>query len=193
MARLRGLVESRSLNAAVTWTLVGVLVAGTLASLAVGDLLWAVFGATVVAVALVPTVVMRDASVLVAWEPLALAAVPLVAQWVGLFVTPLTYLSVAALALLVAVEIDSFSTAEMPPWFAVLFVVLTTLTVAGLWGILQYFSDVLLETSFLAGRVALMWELVGATGAGVAAGVLFHLYFQRYGSIGGSSAEVGGS
>ena len=61
MARLRGLVESRSLNAAVTWTLVGVLVAGTLASLAVGDLLWAVFGATVVAVALVPTVLRRDA------------------------------------------------------------------------------------------------------------------------------------
>ena len=193
MARLRGLVESRSLNAAVTWTLVGVLVAGTLASLAVGDLLWAVFGATVVAIALVPTVLRRDASVLVAWEPLALAAVPLVAQWVGLFVTPLTYLSVAALALLVAVEIDSFSATEMPPWFAVLFVVLTTLTVAALWGILQYFSDMLLETSFLSGRVALMWELVGATAAGIAAGVLFHRYFLESGPDVADSTEVGGS
>jgi len=193
MARLRGLVESRSLNAAVTWTLVGVLVVGTLASLAVGDLLWAVFGATVVAVALVPTVLRRDPSVLVAWEPLALAAVPLVAQWTGLFVTPLTYLSVAALALLVAVEIDSFSAAAMPPWFAVLFVVLTTLTVASLWAILQYASDVTLGTSFLAGRVALMWELVGATAAGVGAGVLFYLYFLESGPAVGDSAEVSGS
>lgn len=191
MARLRGLVESRSLNAAVTWTLVGALVAGTLASLVAGDLLWAVFGASVVAVALVPTVILRDESAVVSWEPLALAAVPVVARWAGLFVTPMAYLSVAALALLVAVEIDSFSAAEMPPWFAVLFVVLTTLTVAGLWGILQYYSDALLGTSFLAGRVALMWELVGATAAGVGAGVLFHVYFQRYGSDTTASAEVG--
>lgn len=193
MARLRGLVESRSLNAAVTWTLVGALVAATLASLAVGDLLWAVFGAAVVAVAIAPAALLRDGSVLVSWEPLALAAVPFAARWLDAFVSPMAYLSVAALALLVAVEIDAFSTTEMPPWFAVLFVVLTTLTVAGLWGILQYFSDVALGTSFLAGRVALMWDLVGATAAGVGAGVLFHLYFQRYAPPSARSREASGS
>lgn len=193
MARLSALVESRPLNAAITWILVGLLVAGTVASLVLGDLLWAVFGATVVAVALIPTVHSRDSTVLVAWEPLALAAIPLAARWTGLFVTPMTYLSVAALALLVVVEIDAYSSAEMPPWFAVLFVVLTTLTVAALWSVLQYFSDVVLGTAFLAGRVALMWELVGATGAGVGAGLLFHLYFHETESTLADSTGVSGS
>lgn len=190
MPRLRGLIESQSSNAAIIWLVVGTVVAGGLASLVAGDMLWALYSAAILVVALVPPVNARDPSVLVAWPPLALAAVPVVVRWVGVFAQPLSYLSVAALALLVVVEIHAFSSAEMPPWFAVLFVVLTTLTVAGLWGVLQYFSDLALGTTFLTGRTGLMWDLVAATAVGVGAGVLFEAFFREYGAVAEAADEV---
>lgn len=183
MPQLRRLIESRSRNAAITWLFVVVVAAGGIASLVAGDLLWAIYSTTIVAVALVPPVLARDPSTLVAWQALAVAAVPVVVQWAGVVPEPLSYLSVAALALLVVVEIHEFSAAEMPPWFAVLFVVLTTLTVAGLWGVLQYFSDLALGTSFLVDQEDLMWDLVGATAVGVGAGLLFEAFFREYEAV----------
>jgi hypothetical protein len=183
MPQLRGLIESETGNAAMTWLLIALVAAGGIASLVAGDLLWAVYSAAIVAVALVPPILARDLSVLVVWQALAIAAVPVVIQWAGVVPEPLSYLSVAALALLVVVEIHEFSAAEMPPWFAVLFVVLTTLTVAGLWGVLQYFSDVALGTSFLVDQEDLMWDLVGATAVGIGAGLVFEAFFREYDEV----------
>ena len=190
MTRLRELITSGPRNAAATWLLIAAVATGGVASLAVGDLLWAVYSAAIVVVALVPLVRARDPSVLVAWPPLAVAAVPVVVRWAGVFDESISYLSVAALALLVVVEVHAFSDAEMPPWFAVLFVVLTTLTVAGLWGVLQYVSDLALGTSFLAGRAELMWDLVAATAVGIGAGVLFEAFFREYGTLAEVAEEV---
>lgn len=186
MLQLRGLIESRTHNAVATWSLVVIVVSGGVASLVAGNLLWAVYSAAIVAVALVPPALARDPSVLVVWPPLALAAAPVVARWAGVVPEFLSYLSVAALALLVVVEVHVFSSAEMPPWFAVLFVVLTTMTVAGLWGVLQYFSDVALGTSFLTNRTELMWDLVAATVVGVGAGVVFEAFFREYDAVAAS-------
>lgn len=179
MSRIAALVESRTLNAAVAWGLVALLAIVAAASAAAGDYLWTVYAAAVVAVALIPAAVTGEGAVLVSWEVLALAALPVLAQRFGVVSEPLTYLSVAALALLVAVEIEVFSSAEMPSWFAVLFVVLTTLAAAGVWGILQYVSDVTLGTTFVPGQTELMWDLVAATAFGVGAGVAFELYFRE--------------
>lgn len=182
MSRIAVALESGSTNAAAAWLLVAVLSVGAVANALEGDFLWTVYAAAVVAVALVPVALTGDASTLVSWDVLALAALPVLARRVGVVAEPLTYVSVAALALLVAVEVDAFSAAEMPHWFAVLFVVLTTLSVASLWAVLQYASDLWLSTDFLAGRVPLMWDLVAAAVAGVGAGVAFELYFRRYGA-----------
>lgn len=191
MARIAAALESRSTNAAAAWLLVAGLSVGAVANVVTGDLLWAVYAAAIVAVALVPVLLTRDASTLVSWDVLALAALPVLAHRIGVVAEPLTYVSVAALALLVAVEVDAFSAAEMPHWFAVLFVVLTTLSVASLWAVCQYASDLWLSTDFLAGRVPLMWDLVAAALAGVGAGVAFELYFRRYGV--GATLARGGS
>lgn len=192
MQWFRAIAQPRSLNATVTWLFVVGLSIGVLVNLAAGDLLWAIYALAVVVVALVPIVIARDGTGLVSWRVLLLAASPVVAHRLGVVAEPLTYVSVAALALLVAVEVDAFSAAEMPHWFAVLFVVLTTLSVASLWAVLQYASDVWLETSFLTGRVDLMWDVVAATAAGVGAGVLFELYFRKYGSVDALAAEGSG-
>lgn len=192
MTQLRALVRSRPVNAALNWLLVAALLAEAVVDVTGGDLLWAAYGVVVAAVALAPAVVRRDPSVLVAWPVLALVAVPVLARALDLFVGPATYLSVAALALLVVVEVHAFSSAEMPPWFAVLFVVLTTLTVAALLGVAQYFSDVALGTTYLSGREELMWDLVVATAVGVGAGVCFEAFFREYGTLAAVTDEVVG-
>jgi hypothetical protein len=191
MSDLGDVIVSRWHNATLSWLLLAVLAGVAAVNLVDGDLLWAGLAATIVAVALVPTALTRDKSVVVAWEALLFTAVPLVLHVAGVFAGPSTYLAVAGLALVVAVEITAFSSAEMPPWFAVLFVVMTTATVAAAWGIVQFAADYYLGTDLLAGREDLMWDLVAATGVGVLAGVLFELYFDRREP--GTADPVGGA
>lgn len=118
------------------------------------------------------------------WELLVLAGAPLL--WETLAGRPLaTYLSVAAVALLIAVEIHRFTTVRMNHSFAIGLVVVATIAVAGAWAVLRWVADVALGTAFLldgrpqdAVNDAVMIEFGYAALAGVGAGVLFDLYFR---------------
>lgn len=183
-------------DAALSWALVGGIVLSGLWHLATGRYTWAAFATAVVAIVLLPPLVASDWSVMVPGLPLSLAGLPVVVHSFGVLTQVATYVAVAALALVVAVEIDSFSRAEMTPSFAIVFVVLTTLTVAALWSITQFISDVYLGTSLLRDRADLMWDLVVAAGTGIGAGILFAVYFHAPGSEGsleedGLAAEEG--
>jgi hypothetical protein len=98
-----------------------------------------------------------------------------------------TYLSVAAVALVVAVELQVFTPVRMTPRFAVGFVVVATLAAAGAWAVARFALDSLLGTTFLLDPAlpesiierALMFEFVYSTAAGVLAGVIFEGYFRR--------------
>jgi hypothetical protein len=172
------LVSRATVNATISWAVVGVLLADAVASVLYGHLIWAMFGLGVVAVAIVPPVAARDWRVTVAWQALALCALPMLAQTVDVFAQPIGHLALAALALVVVVELETFTDVAMPRWFAIVFVALTTIAAAGLWGVLQFYSDVVLGTEFLRGRADLMWDLVGASAVGVGAGIVFELYFR---------------
>jgi len=95
-----------------------------------------------------------------------------------------TYLSVAALALVVAVELHVFTPVEMTYWFAVLFVVVATIATAGVWAVVQWLSDIYLGTTFIHSEHRLMWDFVAATVVGVIAGVVFEWYFRRFARVG---------
>ncbi|MFC7202129.1 hypothetical protein ACFQJC_01270 [Haloferax namakaokahaiae] len=196
-AGLRRLVRSRRLNAALSWLFIvflgGVAVWTVLTG---GDLVWGGFAAVVAALALVPAVSYREPRAMLPWEVVALASFPLVArvlvsgQTIGgvTFTGRLsTYLAVAAVALIVAVELDVFTPVRMNESFAVFFVVIATMAAAGVWAVVQWFSDIYLGTSLLLnGRpeevveTALMWDFVAATISGLMAGLLFEYYFRRY-------------
>jgi hypothetical protein len=97
-----------------------------------------------------------------------------------------TYLAVAAVALVIAVELDAFTAVRMNRAFALLFVVVATAAAAGVWAVVQWVSDLYLGTSLLLdGRpeevveTELMWDFVAATATGVLAGLLFEYYFRR--------------
>lgn len=192
MASLSSLLEDERVNAGVAWLLVAFLLVASVESGVDGDLLWAGLAATVAAIALVPTVLSKEATVMIPWELLALAVLPVVGRSFGLFTQIATYLAVAALALIVAVEIHTFSTAEMTPRFAVAFVVMTTMAIAGVWVVVQWLSDSYLATSFLTNKTAVMWDLVVATLVGTVAGLLFEVYFRRYAPAGARPEAVRG-
>lgn len=179
MGGLSTLVDGSRVDAALAWTLVAMLLLAAVWSLLEGSALWAGFALVAAGVAIVPAVVVRDPAASVPPELLVLVVVPVVGRSYGPFTQVATYLAVAALALLVVVEIDAFSSAEMTPRFAVVFVVMTTMAVAAVWAIAQWLSDAYLATAFLGDKTDLMWDLVVATAAGGGAGLLFVGYFRR--------------
>lgn len=150
--QLNDVLESERWNAVFSWLLLAVVATTAVESFLDGDLLWVVFPAVVLALALVPPATYRDPTVMLPWEVLALCSLPVGGR--ALTTTVLTtelatYLSVAALALVVTVELDVFTPIRMPPWFAVLSVVIATMATAGVWAVVQWTADLTLGTTFL--------------------------------------------
>ncbi|NHN42790.1 hypothetical protein G9C85_14290 [Halorubellus sp. JP-L1] len=168
-------------NAVLAWGLVAVLVVAFVESALDLDYQWTLFVAFVGGVVLLPSVAFRDWRVMLPWELLVLATLPILVR--GLFAgsvgTFATYLALAALALLVIVELHMFTSLAVTHWFAVVLVVLTTLAAVAAWTIFRWHADRYLGTTYLVDNETLMIEWLYVTLAGVAAGVLFDGYFRR--------------
>lgn len=190
------LVEDARLNAGLAWTLVGVVLLVAVGSSLQGDLVWTGFALTLAVLALFPALAFRSGRVMIPWEVLALAMLPLVwrpgAVAAGLGTGQIaTYLGVAAVALLVAVELSFFTSVEMTDGFAIFFVVVATMAAAGIWAIVRWVPDVVLGTHFLLSAGVpeaeierrLMLDFVASTAAGVIAGAIFLVYFRRWAPI----------
>ena len=192
---LRTVVERQRVNAVLAWVLVVLLVAAVGVNAAWGSVVWAGFTAVLAVLAVIPAVRYGNPLAMLPWEVLLLASLPVVGrtfvvgQRVGevtLTGRVTTYLAVAAVALVIAVELDVFTPVRMNEAFALLFVIVTTMAAAGIWAVAQWLADLFLGTSLLLdGRpeevieTELMWDFVAATVAGVFAGVLFEYYFRR--------------
>lgn len=184
------LLRDERFNALLAWAVVVGIGLTAVVSVLAGDLLWGVFATVVAAIVVLPPVVFADPEVMLPWEVLALAALPVLGRTVAtLQVTNRvgTYLSVAALALVVVVELHAFTSVSMSPSFAVAFVAIATMAVAGVWAVLRWTVDVWLGTGFLldpaldleAIERRLMLEFVASTVAGLLAGVVFEFYIRR--------------
>ena len=179
MSARSGLLSYRTANAVVGWGVIAVLVVVSAERALAGELLWSAMAVAVIAVALVPPVVARRPTEMLSWEVIVLAALPTVFRLFDVLGETMAYVSVAALALAIVAELDAFTAVDMTPGFSVVFVVMMTMAVAGLWTIGRYFSDAYLGTSFVADANAAMWDLVAATAIGLLFGLLFELYFHR--------------
>ncbi|WP_232686059.1 hypothetical protein [Halobacterium zhouii] len=193
--RLGGLIGDERTNAVAAWLLVAFVALVAVASALEGDFVWVAFSAGVVTIVIVPPAAYRNPRAMLPWEVLVLVVLPVFGRAFaapGLTMDVTTYLSVAALALVVAVELDVFTTVGMTNWFAVLFVVVATMATAGVWAVVQWLFDLFLGTTLVlpaqppltdaqeqAALNALMWDFVSATVAGVLAGVIFVVYFRR--------------
>jgi len=196
------LLGDRRVNAVLSWAIVAAILAVLVGSVLTGELLVTAFAAALAGIALLPPLSYRTVDAMLPWEILLVAALPVVGR---LFATvPVTgnlatYLSVAAIALLVAVELQLFTPAKMTPRFAVVFVGVATMATAGVWAVTRWGADRTLGTTLLldpalsehAIEEALMWEFVASTIAGVGAGALFALYINYRLGTPRVPAEVG--
>lgn len=186
---LETLLESASTNTRLAWLVITFLFVAAPMSALDGRVLQTVFVATLLSLALVPAVVARDLHQMLPWQLLLIAALPIVGH---LFSLPgvssgvVTYFSVAAIALVVAVELHLFTPVQMTPGFAVSFVMITTMATAGIWAVARWVSDLYLGTQFLLVpglskatiENRLMWEFVYSTLTGIGAGILYELGFR---------------
>lgn len=184
------LLADRRLNAVFGWLLVAFLGLVVVESVLDGDIAWAAFVFTVLVLSIIPPVAFRDPELMLPWEVIALAALP---TFIGAIITAeivtdfAVYLSVAALALVVAVELDLFTDVRMTIGFAVAFVAMATLAVAGVGAVFRWQLDIwlgtetLLESGMTDDEIhdGMMVEFVYSAVAGVVAGVIFQLYFRR--------------
>jgi len=193
------LSESRP-NALAAWALVGLFALTVVEGLATGDYLWSAFAAVVGFVVATPAVAYRDPWAMPPWEIVLVAGLPVVGRAVATFSLTsdvATYLSIAAFALLVAVDLHLFTAVKMSVGFAVLFVVVTTVAAAGVWAVARWGADVWLGTELLYEpgltedeiEHKLMLEFVGSSVAGLVAGLLFEGYVRRRTSPGEAIPE----
>ena len=178
---IRRLFRSGRTNAVLAWAVVAVIALTFVESALDFDRQWMVFVAGVGGIVLFPPAAYDDWRVMLPWELLVVVAVPVVGRAlyvgeVGLFAS---YFAVAGLALIVTVELHTFTDLEVTHWFAVALVVLTTMASAAAWTVLRWNMDRVLGTSYLSTNEALMTEWLWVTAAGFAAGVLFDVYFTR--------------
>jgi len=183
-----GVLDTTSRNAAVAWLLTLGLCVLALFHAMSASYRWFAFTGVAVVIIVIPATTFRDATVMPPWELLVLVVVPVLnATLFGQsFLGPVAvYIAVAAVALIVAVEIHRFTPARMNHLFAVALVVIATLAVAAVWNIAQWTADATLGTEYIVGdrsqdaaNDALMINFLYAAVAGVFAGIVFDRYFR---------------
>lgn len=178
---LLALFRSGRTNAVLSWVLVAVLVVVFVESALDVDRQWMVFVAATGVLVLLPPIAAREWHVMLPAELLAIGLLPILVR--GLFGGRIGtfgyYLAVAALALIVTVELHSYTSLQVTHWFAVALVVLTTMASVAAWTIVRWTFDLVLATSYLSTNSALMAEFVRVTLAGFSAGLVFDAYFRR--------------
>ncbi|RZH67278.1 hypothetical protein [Natrinema altunense] len=179
------IADDRS-NAVVAWLLVVAIALIGLGEFVRGGVLWTTFAVILVVLALLPPLAVRSPVAMLPWEVLLLAALPVLGmvleadRLTGNFAS---YLSVAAIALVIAVELQAFTTVRMTPGFAVIFVAVTTMAAAALWALFRWSVSGLLGVPFPSDHDAVMWEFVYSAATGLGAGIVFELYFRRLGRL----------
>lgn len=181
MTRLRDLLVRSRWPALASGALGGGLALLTVANVLLENYLWAGFALAATVLVLLPSIVHLDPAVTLPWPLVGMTLLVVLVRTldgVGTVSRLATYLSVAAVALIIAVELDAFTPVSLTPRLAVSFVVLATMATAAVWVVVLWTADLLANTGFYERKAQLMWYLVGATGAGLLAGGLFELYFR---------------
>jgi hypothetical protein len=174
-------VRESGRNAALSWFLVGIVLAFAFTAVLVGQFVVAGFALAVVAVGLAPVAATGSWRTMLPFPFLFIAALPLA---VSVF-TPdvatdlLTALSIATLALLVVVDLHLLTAVRMTPAFATFFVVLSTLATAGFWAVGAGVAHAVWGTAFVQTNRQLMSVFTTTAVGGLVAGVVFRWYFRR--------------
>jgi hypothetical protein len=186
--KLNKILKNTPLNAFAGWTMVLFLTLLGIGNFIYGRFMWTILIAFVIGIIIIPAIRMRKLSVMPSWYFIFLAILPIVGSstaWYFFSTSIPFYISVATISLLVAAEINWFTSVKMTYKFAILLVIVTTLAISGLWHLVEWLLDIYFGTSYLLGGIspdaindAVMYQFIYATIAGVAAGALFGWHFR---------------
>jgi hypothetical protein len=186
--KLSSLLLTTCKNAILSWTILFVLTVLTLINFMNGRYTWGILCAFTAGIILLPALFLKNLSVMPPWYLLILVALPMLINATAyhiFFNSVPYYVSVATIALLVAAEVNWFTSVKMDHRFAIVFVFITTLAISGLWHLIQWILDINIGTSFiLDGRsqetlnTEVMYEFMYATVVGIVAGFIFGWYLK---------------
>ncbi|QRV14735.1 hypothetical protein JMJ58_17705 [Haloterrigena salifodinae] len=177
---LAELVRDERTNAIIGWLLASIVALVGLESVFAGVLLWGGFELLIVVAVAAPALTTGDWTAVVSWPLLAVVAFATVASAAVFPFETSVYITVAALALIVVVELEAFTGVELSRRFSVGFAVLTTMALQALWTVAQFYSDRWLGTEYLRSQSELQWDFVVVTVVGFALGGLFQWYVVRF-------------
>lgn len=187
--RFGGSVDRTGRNAILCWSAIGLLTGLALWQGFDGSYRWFSLTGLALVLLIIPAIGLRDPYAMPPWELLVLVAIPVVdaALFDETVISPIAvYFAVAAVALIVVVDIHTYTAIRMDRLFTVVLVVIATLAVGATWNILQWVSDMTFGTAYLVGdrsqdaaNHAMMFDFLAATMAGFLAGILFTGYLRR--------------
>ena len=188
---IRGLLTVRGLEAGLSWISGLVLFFATAYTALNLDVLWVAFGITALTLFVLPLVATKDPFKALPWEMTLLMAAPILLHissgsarlnesltwWRDL--TSLAFaFSLATIGFLLTVELQIFTNLRMNRPFAVFFVVMFTLAVAGFWGVGEFIGDKVWGTDYLGSNYNVMMDFVWTLVGGVAMGGVYYLYLR---------------
>lgn len=198
--RFGGSVDRTGRNAILCWSAIGLLTGLALWQGLDGSYRWFSLTGLALVLLIIPAIGLRDPYAMPPWELLVLVVIPAVdaALFDGTVISPIAvYFAVAAVALIVAVDIHTYTAVRMDRSFTVILVVIATLAVGATWNVLQWISDVTFGTAYLVGdrsqdaaNHAMMLDFLAATMAGFLAGFLFTGYLRRRSFSPAASTDV---
>lgn len=188
---MRGDWEPDPANAAIGWVLVGVLLLAAAATFVVGAPVWCLGALLVAGTITLPALAFRTWRAMIPWPLVALATVATVAAVVGFYRQRAIFAVIVALALVLVIELDSFTRVDLSARFSVVFAVMTTMALEALWIVVQAVADRWFGTSFLGSQVDLQLDIVYVTGLAIVVGLLYRAYTLRF-PVGGTLTTAKG-
>lgn len=176
---LDDLVSGARTNAWIGWIAVVCVTIAAAASLVLQPSIWVGYALLLVVVIVLPAMVTRDWTTMAHWPILAVATIAVIARIAGLYTEATGHVAIVALALVIVVELDSFTSVQLSRRFAVGLAVLTTLAIEAIWIVVQFVSDRWLGTGYLTTQTELQWDIVTVTVVSLAVGVVFYWYLTR--------------
>lgn len=176
------LFRDTRLNMLLAWASTAVIGLVFVESVLDLDFLWSLFSGLLISLIILPPVYYRDVRAVLPFELLAIAAIPVIVRVFEVSILAnevATYVSFAAMALLIAVELHIFTSVSFSHGFSVAFLLVSTLAVGAVWSVVRFYMDSLLGTSYLTTNDELMQEWITISVAGLLAGLLFDIYFRR--------------
>ena len=188
---IAGLLTGRLLEAELSWVSSLVLFFSTVYTALNIDILWVAFGITALSLYVLPVVAARDPFKALPWEMTLLLAAPMLLHisagserlndsvtWWSDFTSLAFAFSLATIGFLLTVELQIFTSIRMNRPFAVFFVVMFTLAIAGFWQMGEFIGDKVWNTDYLGSNYDVMMDFVWTLVGGMAMGVVYYLYLR---------------